>query len=177
MTEISTEFLFKIALEVPVLALGRTPYGQRRIARFAGGSFEGPKLQGTVLPGGGGWMLLRDDGVLDIEVRIVLETNDQQTIYMHWKGLRHGPKEVIDRLNRGEVVDPSSYYFRTTRYFETASERYSWLNRICSIATGSCIGDAASSMSIRSCSQTAPFRFFWHKWEVPTELSKVRFQG
>jgi hypothetical protein len=141
MTEISTEFLFKIALEVPVLALGRTAYGQRRIARFAGGSFEGPKLQGTVLPGGGGWMLLRDDGVLDIEVRIVLETNDQQTIYMHWKGLRHGPKEVIDRLNRGEVVDPSSYYFRTTPYFETASERYSWLNRICSIATGSCIGD------------------------------------
>jgi hypothetical protein len=141
MTEIKTDFLFKIALEVPVLALGDTPYGGRRIARVAGGSFDGPKLRGSVLSGGGGWMLLRDDGVLDIEVRIVLETDDDQMIYMHWKGLRHGPKEVIERLNRGEMVDPSRYYFRTTPYFETSSEKYSWLNRICSIATGSRVGE------------------------------------
>jgi hypothetical protein len=95
----------------------------------------------VVLPGGGGWMILRSDGVLDIEVRIVLETDNKQMIYMHWKGLRHGPKDVVDRLNRGEAVDPSSYYFRTTPYFETSSEGYSWLNRICSIATGSRVGD------------------------------------
>jgi len=74
-------------------------------------------------------------------VRIVLETDDKQMIYMHWKGYRHGPKEVIDRLNRGEEVDPASYYFRTTPYFETSSEKYIWLNRICAIATGSRIGD------------------------------------
>jgi len=141
MPGITTEFLFKIALEVPVLALGETPYGERRIARFAGGNFDGPKLRGIVLPGGAGWILLRRDGVLDIEVRIVLETDDQQMIYMQWRGLRHGPKHVIARLNHGETVDPSSYYFRTTPYFETSSERYSWLNRICSIATGSRVGD------------------------------------
>jgi uncharacterized protein DUF3237 len=72
-------------------------------------------------------------GVLDIEVRIVQETDDKQMIYMHWKGYRHGPKELIDRLNRGEEVDPASYYFRTTPFFETISEKYSWLNRICAI--------------------------------------------
>jgi hypothetical protein len=141
MPGITTEFLFKIALEVPVLVLGETPYGARRIARFESGSFDGPRLRGTVLPGGGGWMLLRRDGVLDIEVRIVLETDDQQMIYMHWKGFRHGPEDVIGRLNRGEPVDPASYYFRTTPYFETSSEQYSWLNRICSIATGSRVGE------------------------------------
>jgi hypothetical protein len=80
MPGIATEFLFTIGLDVPVLALGDTPYGGRRIARFAGGSFEGPKLRGIVLPGGGGWMILRHDGVLDIEVRIVLETDDKQMI-------------------------------------------------------------------------------------------------
>jgi Protein of unknown function (DUF3237) len=62
MPGITTEFLFNIALEVPVLALGETPYGERRVARFAGGSFDGPKLRGAVLPGGGGWMLLRVTG-------------------------------------------------------------------------------------------------------------------
>ena len=82
-------------------------------------------------------MLLRRDDVLEIEVRITLETDDKQQIYMSWKGFRHGPKEVIDRLNRGEIVDPETYYFRTTPYFETSSEKYGWMNRICSIATGS----------------------------------------
>jgi len=137
MSEIKTEFLFRIALEFDVHILGDTPYGIRRIARLTTGSFEGPKLNGTVLPGGGAWVILRRDDVLEIEVRITLETDDKQHIYTHWKGLRHGPKEVMDRLNGGENVDPATYYFRTTPYFETSSEKYSWMNRICSIATGS----------------------------------------
>src|ERR1700693_5941616 len=99
MSEIKTEFLFTIALEVEVVNLGDTPYGSRRVGRFGTGSFEGPKLRGTVLPGGAG-MLLRRDDALEIEVRITLETDDQQQIYTSWKGFRHGPKEVIDRLNR-----------------------------------------------------------------------------
>ena len=135
--EIRTEFLFTIALDVHVTELGDTPYGSRRVARFGTGSFEGPKLKGAVLPGGAGWMLMRHDDVLEIEVRLVLETDDKEHIYMTWKGFRHGPKEVIDRLNRGETVDPELYYFRTIPFFETSSGKYGWLNRICSVATGS----------------------------------------
>jgi uncharacterized protein DUF3237 len=135
--EIKTEFLFTLALEVEVSNLGDTPYGSRRVGRFGAGSFEGPELQGTVLPGGACWMLMRRDDVLEIDARITLETDDKQLIYMTWKAFRHGPKEVIDRLNRGETVDPETYYFRATPYFETSSEKYSWMNKICSIATGS----------------------------------------
>jgi hypothetical protein len=137
MPEIKTEFLFSITLEVEVSNLGDTPYGSRRVGRFAAGSFEGPKLKGTVLPGGACWMLMRADDVLEIEARITPETDDKQQIYMMWKGFRHGPQGIIDRLNRGDTVDPETYYFRTTPYFETSSEKYGWLNRICSIATGS----------------------------------------
>jgi Protein of unknown function (DUF3237) len=135
--EIRTEFLFTIALEVHVLVLGVTPYGSRRIFRFDTGSFEGPKLRGTVLPGGSGSTLMRRDDVLEIDVRLTLETEDKQQICMTWKALRHGPKEVMDRLNRGENVDPGTYYFRATPYFETSSEKYGWMNRICSIVAGS----------------------------------------
>ena len=137
MSEIKTEFLFTIALEVQVINLGDTPYGSRRIFRFDSGMFEGPKLKGAVLPGGGGCSLMRRDDVLEIEVRLTLETDDKEQIYMSWKGFRHGPKEVIDRLNRGETVDPGAYYFRATPYFETSSEKYAWMNRICSVAAGS----------------------------------------
>jgi len=137
MPDIKTEFLFKIVLDVPpVLDLGATPYGHRRIARIAGGTFEGPKLKGTVLPGGGDWLLFRHDQVLQLDVRLVMETDDKQMIYMTYKGFRHGPKDVIDRLNRGESVDPSLYYFRATPYFETSSDKYGWMNRICTVATG-----------------------------------------
>ena len=137
MPDINTEFLFAVTLEVDVLNLGDTPYGSRRVGHFRAGSFEGPKLKGTVLPGGACWMLMRRDDVLEIDARITLETDDKQQIYMNWKAFRHGPKEVIDRLDRDEAIEPSTYYFRATPYFETSSEKYNWLNRICSIAAGS----------------------------------------
>ena len=137
MPEIKTEFLLSIALEVQGFTVGDTPHGNLRIFRFDRGNFEGPKLKGTVLPGGGGTALTRHDEVLEIEARLTFETDDNEKIYVTWKGLRHGPKEIIDRVNRGESVDPATYYFRTTPYFETGSQKYAWLNRICSIATGS----------------------------------------
>src|SRR5271154_96769 len=131
MAEIKTEFLFTIVLEVPpVRDLGSTPYGVRRIAQVVGGSFEGPKVTGKVL-GGGDWLLLRNDNVLQLDVRLALETQGPHPIYMTYKGFRHGPKDVIDRLNRGESVDPALYYFRATPYFETSSDKYGWMNRIC----------------------------------------------
>jgi hypothetical protein len=142
MPEINTNFLFTIALQIQVSSLGDTPNGRRRIFHFDGGCFEGPKLKGRVLPGGGGWSLIRRDEVMEVDVRLTLETDDKHQICMAWKGLRHGPKEVMDRLYRGETVDPGAYYFRTTPYFETSSEKYDWINRICSIAKGSLSANA-----------------------------------
>jgi hypothetical protein len=142
MPEINTRFLFTLALEIQVSSLGDTPYGRRRMFHFDGGSFDGPKLRGKVLPGGGGWSLIRRDDVMEVDARLVLETNDNHQIYAAWKGLRHGPKEIMDRLYQGAIVDSEAYYFRTTPYFETSSEKYSWMNRICSIASGSLSANA-----------------------------------
>jgi uncharacterized protein DUF3237 len=102
-----------------------------------GGIFEGKKLKGKVLDGGGDWLLLRRDGVLQLDVRLTLETDDKQHVYMTYRGYRHGPPDVIDRLNKGESVDPTLYYFRATPYFETSSPKYSWMNGICAVAVGS----------------------------------------
>jgi uncharacterized protein DUF3237 len=89
-----------------------------------------------VLEGGSDWILARPDSVLQLDVRLTLRTDDDQLIGMTYRGLRHGPAAVIDRLNRGEKVDPSEYYFRTSPVFETASEKYAWLNRIIAVGTG-----------------------------------------
>jgi hypothetical protein len=55
---------------------------------------------------------------------------------MTYRGLRHGPPEVMDKLNRGEPVDPSTYYFRIAVAFETAAAKYAWLNSAAFIGTG-----------------------------------------
>ncbi|MEY2659776.1 MAG: hypothetical protein RLZZ123_948 [Pseudomonadota bacterium] len=135
---IETRHLFTLTLQVPAIQdLGATPLGGRKIAQVTGGRFEGDRLRGKVHAGpGGDWILQRHDGVLALDVRITLETDDGQLIFMSYKGMRHGPKEVIDRLNRGEKVDPASYYFRMVPQFETASEKYAWLNRLVAVAKG-----------------------------------------
>ena len=137
MAEIRTTPLMTIKLAVAGMqAIGATPSGNRRVGLVAGGTFEGPKLRGTVLPGGADRLMLRADGATTLDVRLVLETDDKATIGMTYRGLRHGPAAVMDRLNKGENVDPSEYYFRIAVGFETAAPKYDWLNRIFAIGTG-----------------------------------------
>jgi len=120
----------------PILDLGRTPYGERRVIHIRGGGFEGPRLQGRIVPGGADWQILRADGVADLRARYTLETDANDRILVRSDGLRHGPPDVIARLARGESVDPSHYYFRTILRFETSSQKLAWLNRILTVARG-----------------------------------------
>src|SRR6202000_514943 len=89
-----------------------------------------------VLPGGGDWTLLRADGVLELDLRLTLQTDDGALIHMSSFGLRHGPPDVLAALARGESVDPSRYYFRTAPRFETSAPQYAFLNRVVAIAAG-----------------------------------------
>jgi hypothetical protein len=120
----------------PPQKIGAIPHGIRSIVPVTGGDFEGPRLRGKVMPGGGDWLLLRSDGVLELDLRITLETDDRALIHMSFQGLRHGPADVIAALGRGEVVDPASYYFRTVPRFETSAEKYAFLNRIITVGVG-----------------------------------------
>ncbi len=109
----------------PPQKLGTVPHGIRSIVPVTGGDFEGPRLRGKVLPGGGDWLLLRPDGVLELDLRITLETDDHALIYMTFQGLRHGS------------------YFRTLPRFETSTGTYAFLNRIVSVGVGEARPDGA----------------------------------
>jgi hypothetical protein len=134
---IRTEFLCKLEVMLePVRDLGDTPLGRRRIIGITGGKFAGPRLSGRILPGGADWQLIRADGVAFLDARYTLETDDGAQIYVNNKGYRHGPGDVIERVARGEDVDPALYYMRATPWFETSAPAYAWLNRIICVATG-----------------------------------------
>ena len=126
---------FQIGVAPPTI-VGMTPGYDRRIGEITGGTFEGDRLNGKFRTGGSDWQSLRADGAISINVRLVMETDDGALIAMRYRGVRHGPKAVMDRLAKGEAVNPSEYYFRVTPWFETASEKYDWLNRVIAVAIG-----------------------------------------
>jgi Protein of unknown function (DUF3237) len=134
---VRTRPLFVMHLNVrPLVVVGATPGVNRRIGLVPGGSFEGERLSGQVLDGGSDWQAIRSDGGTTLDVRLLLKTHDDEMIAMTYRGVRHGPTDVISRMERGETVDPASYYFRITPMFETAAGAYDWLNRILAVGIG-----------------------------------------
>jgi hypothetical protein len=117
--------------------LGQTPYGERRIINILGGTVDGPRLKGKILPGGADWQIVRADGVVHLHARYTVETKTGGLILVNSEGYRHGPPQVMARLARDETVDPSLYYFRAFMRFETGDPAASWLNRILAIGRGS----------------------------------------
>lgn len=135
--DLKTELLLEVSVDLDEPQnVGATPHGNRQIYNVRGGTFEGPKLKGEVLPGGADWLLFRPDGAGELDVRATMRTDDGHLIYMYYRGIIHASPDVMQRALQGEAVDPSEYYFRTAPVFETASEKYGWLNRVVAVAVG-----------------------------------------
>jgi Protein of unknown function (DUF3237) len=134
---VQTRPLFVMRLAVrPLQVIGGAPGAFRRIGPVFGGSFAGERLSGEVLDGGADWQVVRGDGATTLDVRLVLRTRDDALIGMAYRGIRHGPPDIIARLEKGEAVDPAAYYFRMAPFFETAAPQYDWINRIVALGIG-----------------------------------------
>ncbi len=134
---VRTRPLFVMGLDVRKLqTVGAAPGAYRRVGVVFGGSFEGERLCGEVTDGGSDWQTVRSDGATTLDVRLILKTSDDALIGMMYRGIRHGPPAIIDRIERGEVVDPATYYFRIAPLFETAAPKYDWINRIIAVGIG-----------------------------------------
>lgn len=110
-SELESVYLMELALDVAA----QLDTGHTRIAPVTGGTFSGPRLNGTVHDGGADW-ITQVAGHSSLDVRITLETDDGALIYMTYKGI----------VARGD----SGLYWRVTPVFSTASEKYDWLNHI-----------------------------------------------
>ena len=131
------EFLmeYTAGLERPVQTAGEGPFGTRGLAVVTGGSFEGPRLRGTIRSGGGDWFLRTPDGTGRLDVRITLETDDGALIYVQYYGV---DRPEVDRpvASPGETSEYGDSYFMTTPRFETGDERYTWLNGLVCVGEG-----------------------------------------
>jgi hypothetical protein len=138
---VKTRHLFALREQVPpLLVVGQTPNGFRRVGLVQGGSFEGDRLSGVVVSGND-WQSVRTDSCIKLDVRLVLKTSDGALIVMTYTCLRAGSPEIIEKLDKGEFVDPKDYYFRMAPIFETSSARYDWINRIIAVGLGHRLAD------------------------------------
>ena len=114
---------------------GRGPFGTRYIYNAADGTFEGPKLKGRVLPGGGDMPITDEDGTMHLDIRVVLETDDGAYIYLQNQGVWRQDPTKTPRAE-GERSEYGDMYIMSTPRFETGDDRYSWLNDHVHVAEG-----------------------------------------
>jgi hypothetical protein len=125
-------FTMRLAVGVPQLVAEGL-----RIVPVTGGTLEGPSLSAEVLPGtAADWLRVDPDGTAHMDVRLTARTREGELLYVHYTGIRTGPREVLARLAAGEAVDPADYYFRIALRFETAAPRLAHLTRTLAIGTG-----------------------------------------
>ena len=126
--ELHTQYVFTITAEIAeVTTAGDLGYGVRRIIPIVGGEVKGERVNGKVLPFGADFQIIRPNELIDLEARYAFETDDGAVVYVENKGIRFGPLDLLQKLKRGEPVDPELIYFRTVPKFETGHENYRWL--------------------------------------------------
>lgn len=119
-----------------VQPIGDTPFGHRITYIIGEGRFEGERLKGRILPGGGDWLIRGADGLARLDVRKTFETDDQALIHVSYTGLYKFSDEITARLASGEDCEFGDTLFLTQVQFETGDLRYAWLNETLAIGEG-----------------------------------------
>lgn len=126
--ELQTRYVFTITARIAeVISAGDIGTGVRRIIPIIGGEVKGEGINGKVLPFGADFQIIRPSELIDLEAKYAFETDDGAVVYVENKGIRFGPVDMLEKLKRGEPVDPKLIYFRTVPKFETGAENYRWL--------------------------------------------------
>ena len=116
------EFVMQLRVTISgAYTVGETPHGRRVVIPITGGTFEGPRLKGSVLNGGADYQLVNSEGSrTEVEAIYSILTDDGTYIHVRNRGLICTGKD--------ENGKPTSY-FKTAPQFEApADSPYSWLN-------------------------------------------------
>lgn len=126
--QLATRYVFTLTVRIgEVTSAGETGHGVRRIIPILGGEVRGADVNGKVCAFGADFQIIRPNELIELEAKYAFETDDGAVVYVENRGIRFGPVELLQKLKRGEPVDPSLIYFRTVPKFETGSEKYRWL--------------------------------------------------
>ena len=123
--QLSTRYVFTITARIgEVTSAGDIGTGVRRIIPIIGGEVKGEGINGKVCAFGADFQIIRPNELIELEAKYAFETDDGAVVYVENKGMRFGPVELLQKLKRGEPVDPKLIYFRTVPRFETGAPKY-----------------------------------------------------
>jgi hypothetical protein len=111
----------------PLIDLERGPTGHRRLVPIAGGSVQGPLLNGEILPGGMDNQVLWTTTLTEVHAHYAVRLDDGALMYVDNAGVRSGSEEDMLALARGERVDPRRIYFRTAPRLSSTAPGWEWL--------------------------------------------------
>ena len=134
---LQTRYVLSLAIKVgaPIVA-GDFGYGVRRIVPILGGDVRGEGIKGSIFPCGADFQTIRPNGLTELQAKYAFEMDDGAIVYIENIGIRFGPKQLLDRITKGEIVDPALIYFRSVPKFETGAEKYRWLMQNLFIGVG-----------------------------------------
>ena len=125
---------FSVTVHKPLELIGETPAGLRMIGYVAGGEVTGPRLSGRIRPGGGDWLTVRPDGVVLLDVRATIETEERALIYIEYSGVMDLGDDGYARVLRGDL--PASVRIQIAPRFLTAHPAFKWINRLQCVSVG-----------------------------------------
>lgn len=134
-----TEFVYEAVVEIaPLVSLGDSPLGERRIVPITGGRFQGPRIRGTVLSGGADRQLVRKDGVRRLDALYEMQAEDGAILTVR--------NQVLIDPGRDGAPD---YRFSTIEM--TAPEGpHAWLNRLVLVGTLHSLRPARAAVLVRA---------------------------
>jgi Protein of unknown function (DUF3237) len=110
--QLQTRYVFTITANIgEVTSAGDIGSGVRRIIPIIGGEVKGEGISGKVCAFGADFQIIRPNELIELEAKYAFETDDGVVVYVENKGLRFGPVDLLQKMKRGEPVDPSLIYF------------------------------------------------------------------
>jgi hypothetical protein len=110
--------------------------GHRLVFVASGGTFEGPKLRGKILPGPVDWLVNGSDGVGRMDVRSTFQIDDGANIYIRYNGMQVWTEAAGAKLSKGVPIEYGEIYWVAAPVFETGDLHYTWLNNMVTVAEG-----------------------------------------
>jgi hypothetical protein len=136
--ELAHEFMLRARLE-PAVQFGAGLLGERVFFHAVEGSVEGERLRGTLLPGGGDWLIAHPSGWGVLDVRTQVRTDDGALIYVQYHGLVEMNATFMAVFAIGAQTRFEDQYFRTALRLETGDARYAWVNHSLFVGEGRAI--------------------------------------
>lgn len=106
----------------PMIDMGDSPLGHRRMIGVSGGTFVGPKIKGRILAGGADRQLVRKDGVTQLDAIYEMQTDDGAVL------------SIRNRVTMDPSAKPAPY-IRSSVEVTAPEGPHAWLNRAVFVGT------------------------------------------